>query len=68
MDGVDLDKLATIIESPAVTEARRRRFAKIFAAPVTPAMLASATLARGGADLAELPSANIHIGPWRARP
>lgn len=68
METVDLDKLATIIESPAVTEARRRRFAQIFAAPAMLARPTSEASAPDGADLAGLASANVHVGPWRARP
>ncbi len=64
MDKVDLDKLATIIESPAVTEARRRRFAELFAAPVEPAWRASLVPRPEAADLEGLTAANVTIGPW----
>jgi hypothetical protein len=65
MDQVDLEKLATIVESPAVTSARRQRFAKIFGAPVAPARPANAASQR--AELSGLAAANVHIGPWRGR-
>jgi len=64
MDTVDLDKLATIVESPAVTEARRRRFAELFAAPVEPAWRAGPVTRLEAADLGGLTAANVTVGPW----
>jgi hypothetical protein len=58
MDVVDLDKLATIIESPVVTEARRRRFAAMFARPVETAETAPEDERLGCAD------SNVAVGPW----
>lgn len=66
MDRVDLDKLATIIESPEVTEARRRRFAELFSTPVEPVWPDSALLGRQLelVELSGLTAANVTIGPW----
>jgi hypothetical protein len=66
MDKVDLEKLATIVESPAVTNARRQRFAKIFAEPV-PAAQSPITVAASDCVVSGLAAANVTIGPWRAR-
>lgn len=65
MDRVDLEKLATIIESPAVTEARRRRFAELFSAPVEQAWRVSAAPRTDLVELNGLAAANVTIGPWR---
>lgn len=58
MDAVDFDKLATIIESPAVTEARRRRFAAVFARPVETVEAVAEGERTGCAD------SNVTVGPW----
>ena len=65
MDRVDLDKLATIIESPAVTEARRRRFAELFAAPVEPVWRVSTEPRNDFVEFNGLAAANVTVGPWR---